>query len=1603
MRRMQITLDKTRTLRAACGRLAARRGSTLILVVATLALLAVLTVAYVSIGGGDRRAARTTTLGAEVDRQAEHVAEYLAGIVADDALSVYFQGFDFDGNPIIRTEAVDVPLTDPNRTFDGSAASPATPEPQDNFFGLAFTPTGSLPPLPPDVDASDPIDDPNLFDFGGSQELRPFEPSDPFLAASEPTFLREATGSFSDPAYLDRRDWAKISNISPNGLFVNLFQLRGNFDASPGLNAGDMSDPSVMFLLERDPSGPSTIATTTTTLSYGGTAADPAIPAHYDSHLVELFRPAGAGGFGPADAENLLYRYADADGDGFFDSAWQELVDVTPSNGPRYVVPQEGQLRWFVAARIVDLSGRVNVNTARALQRFDGTSSDYVGAPNNANRLGASPADVDLLRLLTMEPQWGMYGELYDSAPQPSAGGSVQDYSDYNDYAAVASPIGELGYDALRFALEGFEPPTAGPLAGALPLLTADTRRSEYESERFAGQGYRLTTGIGVERQYGFGLEDLRDLLTYEGLNNPDSLSRLEQTTGGRFAGEETFSPLRENRSLQWERAAPQDPTDEEPLSLRHTSIRRQLTTLSGAILRTPTQIVLPPAPTGSEVFRGLSRLPENGIALSPDDDNPSIMQDGNELLFRAAPRELPTTTPADEDEARRERNAHPLFRMYANALMPAASEVGGWVEPEWLSTFYGSDPLSGNSDRLFALRTAAHLTANMIDAYDADDIPSAFTLLVDPNRRADVSSNPDVFPWWNDVTGIGSGTTPQSESGRLDLGESRLPSGIASSAPIWAMNVYGLEVHPFITQVSLYNVFSDSVPPDGDQEYMGPGTGGGTGLGTSGGSSNPITIDFATDPGGNSDFVGQVFAVQLTNPYTTDIVVRGNQYFIRFGHLGGFASADLPDGLEVPSGTTIRGGESVVLYATTDDFEGRAASAAPSFSTVSAAAVTSWFERHFTVTSSNPLTGAATPPVRITNGLMGIDDFLAGPVASIGGEEGLANRDVTLWARLNRANGTGVAETVDVMLDRLSDSVKEDVRPTLDRRPPSIEIDVDVTVAGPDTTGNPADAIDNTGFSIVTWGTIARPTGMVEAPRGALPAYVLEVPSSEEMAFTSLNAVETDGLTLPSALSTGFTLNRGQFVGGGKLDSAERFLSDIFGGGGSTGATAQIRTDIGRPAIESSHDLRNIIEAADHPDGIDFEDDLLVNPFRNDNQGRLSSGAAMLRPGDFLGVPAVGPVQLPRFDGGSADPEVLSWLTTGELLTLALGYEVAPPATADGASPSVPENTDDLLDRGHLSFDLPAPFVDVNGSGVFESDEDERRGLGVPHAMAVLSSITTIGARVDAQTPIAGLVNLNTATEAAMTVLPGLSPTADSLLLTPDAAWIEDGSNFLHDHRSDVGAGIRSYRDKSAVRPRLLAASDAANQAVPFFDTAVSWGDLDPTDIAGRFARTGYEAIRELPGFLSAGELMAVDTPFVAGGGGIGGTFYPQPLLMRRLAVDNSSLAVDGMDPVRYTSDGAVDQATGTPNFEDDGIADDYDEQLALYNGVANAVAVRSDVYAIWFVLHGYARDDVEGLRPQDPMVPSVARRYLMVIDRSNVRRAGDRPKVLLFDEVPL
>ncbi len=94
---------------------------------------------------------------------------------------------------------------------------------------------------------------------------------------------------------------------------------------------------------------------------------------------------------------------------------------------------------------------------------------------------------------------------------------------------------------------------------------------------------------------------------------------------------------------------------------------------------------------------------------------------------------------------------------------------------------------------------------------------------------------------------------------------------------------------------------------------------------------------------------------------------------------------------------------------------------------------------------------------------------------------------------------------------------------------------------------------------------------------------------------------------------------------------------------------------------------------------------------------------------------------------------------------------------------------------------------------------------------------------------------------------------------------------------------------------------------------------------------------------------------------------------------------------------------------------ADRHTERLALFRALANIVETRSDVFITWMVLRGYDPDAIEEIEindvneddaldaMDDPLFqPAYESRWLMVFDRSRVRRPTDQPELLFRIELP-
>lgn len=423
-------------------------------------------------------------------------------------------------------------------------------------------------------------------------------------------------------------------------------------------------------------------------------------------------------------------------------------------------------------------------------------------------------------------------------------------------------------------------------------------------------------------------------------------------------------------------------------------------------------------------------------------------------------------------------------------------------------------------------------------------------------------------------------------------------------------------------------------------------------------------------------------------------------------------------------------------------------------------------------------------------------------------------------------------------------------------------------------------------------------------------------------------------------------------------------------------------------------------------------------------------------------------------------------WMTLPEAMAIALGYETIPAADANATAENVdavwydtvrtgPGSTKIYtLDELRLSLNEFVPYLNISpdpagDTDLFDPGLDVRRGTGAPLALGIIDQLRPFDpielpgdsnltqAKRDLANalnrPTMGLININTAPVEVLRLLPGLTPSAEVYRTLSGQTYSEwwgasnglaseadlglptlppvnplSGSVSTDDLRNnpDAATGIIAYRDRLNPAPRGRSRfpnfnfgfqpdfSDINN--IEFF-TQNLFVENDVTGVnppRSRSTVTGIDGLRGAPGFASLGEMMAV-------------TIDPDPtitwdepyrnLTMTNLGSDGRNLGVDG------TGENTVSIDPKFSNGKSGVVIDDYAERLALLAGVANMTTVRSDYYAAWFVLQGFQNSDVAALRPEDPLVPSFKKRYLMVIDRSNVVEPGDAPRIVLFREVPL
>lgn len=1611
---------------------ARERGTVLLMVIGVLALLAIIAVVYAAIGQADRRAGAAYVRSVQLEDISDQVGQYISGIIGEDVFQVVE-----DEYPSTQASRMQKRKTRAYWTY------PGMPIANDIFVD---------PPTNNDF-RFNPVSGSNDPERQGYQ---------PWLASSEPTFLRfNDSLNWTDPdrQYLNFRDWWAISNVSPTGMFVNLANLRNNFNAEPGFGTDANNRPRMSNgLTLYDQNG--LVYAVGSAQTEDGRSASEKLAWPWMMRQRQAARPidpfaVGTGLPGVGQYEYIGNAWADADGDGIADSRWFALSGLA---GPRnqYDVPgisQQDRARYFAAVRVVDMGGMVNVSTATDLLTPPGPLPTPPGMPNPpAVRypFGLTGGDVDLLRALTLSDVYQRYGPgqgglagyaLFQHPPAPQAPGNYLQYTNAQGTAA-AKQIGLAAYHSLQLASGAERAPGSPaliqdlgtPVVFGTPYPTQPAGRSAiyglaqgdnsnvgYSSLGFfATQNNPNTPLPATVTRSPFGMTEELDLHAFYSANDPRQVSRLEATLDGRRTTggvvRPSYGPLRSTRDLDVERGRRGDnpPTglqDNDSLAQQHLDLRHRITTINGA---------RPLTTTG----------PSRGFDPNTISDR-ELRVDLREFL--APDVQLPTGA------MRR------LFNHVADALMPFRPidvfEQDFWdvdAHPKFRPLFYGNSPD-------FAIRAAAHIVANLRDAVDNDNStdrdvagPTAFTL----RTTTSAPQSPDNQYPYPQVT-LTDSQIELATNGRLVQSQ--------------RVNIYGIEAQPFLVEAGSYAFWTDvpwdatplngQTPPDHEwrdnRDPDGPG-------GPLPPQDTPITIDDDVTYQ-NADYLGEIVAFQVTNPFDRDIyLTRAGAstpeffYYVEYaGRYFPLAEMEQNPGSEPTfrnADVKLNAGETRTFFATSPrqkfEFNQRFDVPLTSRVTVPPGTVPPNYEflREFITRQfrKEPIQAGMGEPAQTTM-VNPADWSLIAPTGGAG-ESGLMDlhgedigtntagrKEIRLWRVMSPDASESASvniQTNDLMADRMRDPERSTAVATMFQRLDSGPNDqVPGTVAGDDRTstvfggGNPR---DNTGYNIVMWGAIRRPTNPIDPTQrvalGALPPWTIEAGADQIYSWNNPNSP---------------TINMG---GGGPITVGS--LNKQFSGPSGRGT----QTDYGGANTRYTRMINMINDVAQGDGGMKINDQMREIPtgkkqnpipvslskdaagqfkiFRDQavriSLGGLDASGTQINSGLFR---RVGDILLPLAIGPSADPRAadarLRNFTLSEALAVATDY-YSPP---QGALYHLAGHNDPAtgarsrLDQGHLVLDSYVPFNDLNNNGVYDptaGNKERPIGLGIPMALNLLDKfrLDSYGGTASAEV---GRVNINTSSVLTNSLLPMAAPDPLAEWMTTDSG---NDRTKIYDpatQQSDIAATLVGYRDKLDLRtrPKFNVGGNGLGQVadpvagstleISFRDTNTQF--INDWERDGRQTRTQIPGLREEPGYRSIGEVLAARLAQV-------------PTGVNAAEYMSNSIDAYAKDGVSFTGQRAIEtvnvRTAGNTEVSDQ-VVDDYNEKLAIANSLLSSITVRSDVFCVYFVIQGYLPSDVQNLAPADPMVPSMARRYMMIVDRSNVVHKGDKPRILLFNEVPM
>lgn len=805
-----------------------RRGSVMLLALGVLAILSVSAVAYVTIVRLDRAATLGTARRSSFQSQPDAVVRHMQSLLTADLF----------GNKIVtpdlppeetNTDSNSPPsfwptMFEDGETWDspsidiGTFTTAANPDPRDLVRnggdasviafpgGVAAQDDAWLASIEPDWQS--PIDSTrwyrNITNLRSAYSWSPAEPR----SSTDDRWVR------GDGRFIDLGDWFDPPT--------------GNF-ADPAINLLDYSITDPDF-------GP----------REGNyfTATDPDEYRVVDFQVNRL-NPSPLGAVTPSDER----RWVDTDGDLRPDARWQLLEQLGNVGG----------LNWVVAARIVDASALVNINTAVEF-----------GFTERAE--GRTPADVDLYRLLRESPSSAF-------TPAPAIDRLDQAYANHIERGVALPAI-------IDEAIERGSLITNDALTSAWNPAQGLTRR---QRDSFFFEFGRSPLKPRATRGTGYPVRDLTDLMAFAATNNPSMVSRAEQFFDGPESGgylplptdlTSTVGPLRaKEQSTEVRRFSPAGgpASDGRPtLEQIHDSTRRLLTPVSGTGSQSPVPVL---NPYGFRGVYALDRVPIDRTLTSDE-----VTRAFHSFTWALAP--LATNMPLSRAFlGPDERRAVPVEVTDETGLNSsddvAAMRNTGLAVDDYPDVHYGGgdtglarkifERYANNPGATFALVTSAAMALNLADAIDSDVSPRIRALVKGPTNTINVPT--DVVL----TTRMPQGDVPNEVFGDL---------AATASKPI---TVVGLEAQPFLREVATFSFYREQFASATANGILGDAADERLGCVVSVELSNPFGVAVPLDN------------IAVVIPATADLIVDG---------------AAQPLVLEFPAGTPALDPRSTRVYA---------------------------------------------------------------------------------------------------------------------------------------------------------------------------------------------------------------------------------------------------------------------------------------------------------------------------------------------------------------------------------------------------------------------------------------------------------------------------------------------------------------------------------------------------------------------------------------------------------------------------------------------------------------------------------------------------------------